>query len=201
MAKVSSAIGSITLKSALRLLRSGTPMLSKSSLAMRKFLRHIALAFALLVIPSAGVSASVAKALPGAELRGQATFRYLGFQLYDARLFTKNAAPLNWSEDFGLELTYKRKLTQYDMVEATLREMKRVGPSLPIRTDLERCYKGVSPGDRYLAVSEGPDTLRFWYNGSAICTLRHPGIKTRFMSIFLGENTRSTRFTRALKGQ
>lgn len=164
-------------------------------------MRNLALALALVVLPVSGMASTVAKVLPGAELRGTATFRYLGFQVYDARLFTKNAAPLNWSEEFGIELTYKRKLTQYDMVEATLREMKRTGPGVPIRTQLEGCYKGVSPGDRYLAVSQGPDAVKFWYNDSAICTLRHPDIKNRFMSIFLGENTRSARFTRALKGK
>ncbi|MGB7316660.1 MAG: hypothetical protein WBC85_01705, partial [Planktotalea sp.] len=125
----------------------------------------------------------------------------LGVQLYDARLFTKGGAALNWSQDFALELTYKRKLSQNDLVEGTLREMKRLGKPLPARAQLQACYQGVNPGDRYLAVSRGADQLDFWRSGRKSCTLRQSDIKTGFMTIFLSEKSRSPRFTRALLGQ
>ena len=41
----------------------------------------------------------------------------------------------------------------------------------------------------------------FWRNGRKTCTLTHPGVKKSFMSIFLGNNTRSASFTRQLKGR
>lgn len=137
----------------------------------------------------------------GAEQRGEAAFSFLGFQIYKARLFTQGGRPLDWSQDFGLELTYQRRLSQSDLVEATLREMARMGNALPIRGQLEQCYQPVSPGDSYLAVSDGPDRLTFWRNGIAVCTLTQTDIRTRFMEIFLGEDSRSARFTRALLGQ
>ncbi|MEP1327347.1 hypothetical protein [Pseudophaeobacter sp.] len=138
---------------------------------------------------------------PGVEERGEATFSFLGFQIYKARLFTQGGRPLDWSQDFGLELTYRRRLSQSDLVEATLREMTRMGNALPIRDQLEKCYQPVAPGDRYLAVSDGPNRLSFWRNGVTVCTLAQDNIKARFMEIFLGKDSRSTRFTRALLGQ
>ncbi|WP_122072344.1 hypothetical protein [Pseudophaeobacter sp. EL27] len=146
--------------------------------------------------------AALASNLPkGVEQRGEAAFSFLGFQIYKARLFTQAGRPLDWSQDFGLELTYQRRLSQSDLVEATLREMARMGNALPIRDQLEKCYRSVAPGDIYLAVSDGPDRLAFWRNGVAVCTLYQDNIKTHFMEIFLGNDSRSARFTRALLGQ
>ena len=137
---------------------------------------------------------------PFADIRGAATFRYLGVALYDASLFTPGGGALNWTRDFGLELRYKRTLSQKSLVDATLREMERLGADVPGRGKLERCFDDVGRGDSYLAVSQGPNAIGFWRNGRQVCTLSHPGIKRSFMSIFLGENTQSAAFTRQLLG-
>ncbi|MCI2395403.1 chalcone isomerase family protein [Aliiroseovarius sediminis] len=162
------------------------------------------LAAAMLVSASVPValaqSKTAAAVLPGAEVRGAATLRFLGFPLYQARLFTVGGAALNWSQNFGIELTYLRDLTQYDLVEATLREFKRTGGALPLEAQLNTCFKAVGNGDRYLAVSDGANKVAFWRNGQRTCTLSHPQIKRRFMGIFVGENTRSKSFTRKLLG-
>ncbi len=165
-------------------------------------MRSIALALALMAIgPLPAQATTVASALSGAELRGSATFRFIGFPLYEARLFTKGGAPLNWDADFGLELKYLRNLSESDLVEGTMRELTRTGPALPLRRALERCFRNVSKGDRFVAVSDGQDRIGFWHNGKRMCTLAYPQIKTRFMAIFLGDNTRSKSFTRKLKGE
>jgi hypothetical protein len=130
-----------------------------------------------------------------------ATYRFIGLPLYEVRLFTRAGTPLDWSTNFALELTYLRGLTEYDLVEGTLREMKRIGASLPARAQLERCYDAVRKGDRYFAVSQGPNKIGFWLNRVQTCTLSHPQIKRGFMAVFLGDNTRSQSFTRKLKGE
>ncbi|UWQ36783.1 hypothetical protein K3552_15055 [Leisingera aquaemixtae] len=163
-------------------------------------MRRLLLTLCLLAVPAAGFASSVQSLLPGAEQRGAATFRFLGSPVYEARLFTRGAAPLDWSQDFGIELTYQRRLSQKDLVESTLREMQRLGHPAPARARFEACFQAVSPGDRYLAVSQGPDRVKFLRNGRTACTLSQPGIKRGFMSIFVGANTRSARFTRALLG-
>ena len=161
-------------------------------------------AFAILcwfAVVAPAMASPVATALPGAEQRGQATYRMLGFPIYHARLFTLGGEPFSWNEDVALELNYLKKLKQNDLIESTMREMKRLGDPLPIRSQLTNCFYDVKKGDRYLAVSSGPDRIRFWRNEQLTCTLSYPGIKQGFMAIFLGDNTRSPAFTRKLRGQ
>ncbi|CUK08202.1 hypothetical protein RUE5091_03048 [Ruegeria denitrificans] len=163
-------------------------------------LRAALLSFALLV-PGGLAASSGLNALGDAQLRGTATFRYLGFPLYDAQLFTPGGAPFNWSEDFGLELKYHRNVTQKALINSTLNEMARIGHPAPVRDQLQTCFKAVNKGDRYLAVSEGPNMVSFWLNGRKTCTMSYPGIKRSFMSVFLGDNTRSAAFAQKLRGQ
>lgn len=164
-------------------------------------MRNLALILLLVGVPQLARSSPLETALAGAELRGSATFRILGLPFYDARLFTKAGEPLDWSSDFALELNYRRALSQFDLVQGTLRELERTGSALPARSQLEGCFQGVRKGDSYLAVSNGQNELGFWRNGKQSCTLAYPKIKTRFMAIFLGENTRSKSFTRQLKAE
>lgn len=132
---------------------------------------------------------------------GSGTFRFLGLPLYDAKLYTPGGAAFNWSEDFGLKLTYRKNLKQKALVESTLVEMARQGNPQPTQAQLEKCFQAVSKGDSYLAISEGPNKVGFWRNGTQTCTLASNDIKKSFMSIFLGNNTRSAGFTQSLKGQ
>ncbi|KPA19888.1 hypothetical protein shim_38470 [Shimia sp. SK013] len=163
-------------------------------------MRRLAVIIAVLLCALPAYASSVERELTGAQLRGTATFRYVGISLYEARLYTKGGAELNWSEDFALEVTYLRNLKERALVDSTMKEFTRAGGALPVRDRLEVCYQDVRKGDTYLAVSDGPDTLEFWLNDTPACTLRYPQIKTRFMAIFLGDNTRSKSFTAQLKG-
>lgn len=152
-------------------------------------------------LPALLEASPIKSAIKGAELRGAATFRLLGLPLYDARLFTKSGAPLDWGKDLALELKYQRNLSEFDLVEGTMRELKRTGGGLPVRAQLEACFQDIKKGDRYLAISNGQNELKFWLNNKPVCTLAYPRIKARFMGIFLGENTRSKSFTRKLRGE
>ena len=156
---------------------------------------------AALLAPSGLAASTVADALKNAELRGSATYRYLGLPVYDAQLFTQGGAPFNWNQDFGLELQYRRNISKKALINSTLDEMERIGLSLPVRDQLGTCFAAVKKGDRFLAVSQGPDKVDFWLNGRQTCTLSYPGIKRSFMSIFLGDDTRSAAFTQKLRGQ
>ncbi len=163
-------------------------------------LRIICLCVAMLA-PLCVQASTIASNLPGAELRGEAVFRLFGFPIYRARLYTQTGEPLNWDRDFALELTYLRALSRADLTKYTLRELERTGGALPVRRQLDRCFADVQKGDRFAAVSQGQDRIGFWLNGRRTCTLQHPRIKSRFMAIFLGDDTRSRSFTRKLRGE
>ncbi len=159
------------------------------------------LSLVLLLVPGGLLASPVFGQIENAGVRGAATFRFLGLPLYDARLYTPSGAEFNWQDDFGLELRYRRNLTQKDIVDATLQEMDRIGSSAPVKDQLEKCFVAVGKGDSYLAISQGSDRIAFYRNGQKTCTLAYPGIKRSFMSIFLGDNTKSASFTRRLRGQ
>ncbi|WP_420585681.1 hypothetical protein [Ruegeria sp.] len=174
----------------------------RPSLPRPKYKPFAAVILSIVMLTPGGLAASSGlKELDNPQLRGTATFRYLGFPLYDAQLFTPDGAAFSWSEDFGLELKYRRNVTQKALINSTLDEMKRIGRAAPVRDQLQTCFKAVSKGDRYLAVSDGPDTVSFWLNGRKTCTMSYPGIKRSFMSVFLGDKTRSAAFTQRLRGQ
>lgn len=154
------------------------------------------------LLAAKGLAASpIDEALKDAQLRGSATFRYLGLPIYDAKLYTPGGAPFSWNEDIGLQLTYRRNIKKKVLIESTLEEMARAGRSAPVQDQLETCFRAVTKGDRFQAVSDGPDAVEFWLNGQQTCTLTYPGIKRSFMSVFLGDMTRSASFTKKLKGQ
>ncbi len=155
-----------------------------------------------IILAPAGLAASpITQALTDAQLKGSATFRFLGVPVYDAKLYTPQGATFSWNEDVGLQLTYRKNLKQKALVESTLDEMARQGNPAPTQSQLEQCFKAVSKGDNYVAISEGANKVGFWRNGQKTCTLSYPGAKRAFMSIFLGNDTRSASFTRQLKGQ
>lgn len=142
----------------------------------------------------------VGSILPSAEQRGEATFRFLGIPMYKARLYTDGGRAFDWQQDFALDLTYQRNLTEYDLVVSTLREINQLGQTPTVRDQLIRCFDDVASGDSYLAVTDRADRIVLWRNGRSVCISSHPQIKRYFMSIFLDENTRSAKFTRNLRG-
>ncbi len=156
----------------------------------------------LLALPLICAGYLIAHAAPeGMMLRGQATFGHFGFAVYDARLFTPEGAALDWQADFGLELTYRRNISQKALIDSTLAEMQRIGHIAPPRPALADCFRDVRKGDRFLAVTQGADRIAFLFNGTPVCTLSHTGIRVGFMSVFLGDDSRSARFTRLLRGE
>ncbi|NOD76211.1 MULTISPECIES: hypothetical protein [unclassified Ruegeria] len=166
-----------------------------------KGILHAALLAAALLAPSGVLASPVTDELKDAQLRGSATFRYLGLPIYDAKLYTPGGAPFSWSEDIGLQLTYRKNFKKKALVNSTLDEMERIGRSAPVRNQLDQCFKAVTKGDSFLAVSDGPNKVSFWLNGQKTCTMSYPGIKRSFMSVFLGDNTRSASFTQKLQGR
>ncbi len=163
--------------------------------------RRAALLSLALLLPGGLAASPLSDAISDPELRGSATFRFLGLPLYDAKLYTPGGAAFSWNENFGLQLTYRKNLKQKALVESTLEEMARQGNPAPTEVQLQTCFQAVSKGDSYLAIAQGPNSVNFWRNGNKTCTLTNPGITRSFMSIFLGDNTRSASFTQQLKGQ
>ena len=154
------------------------------------------------LIASAAPASPVETAMKDPQVRGAATFRFLGLPIYEARLFTEAGKDLNPEAPHALELTYRRPAAEARIVKETLGQLRRLGFPTPdpLRKALDDCFADAGNGDRFLAIPRGPDRIDFWFNERPTCTLQHPGIRKGFMGIFLGDNSQSASFTRALKG-
>jgi len=88
-----------------------------------------ALAPAQSIAPASPAPAEVLREFDSPRLQGSGRMRFLAFDLYEARLWTPaEFRPARYSEAaFALELNYLRSLSTEVLVEASVREMRRLG--------------------------------------------------------------------------
>ena len=138
-----------------------------------------------------------------AEL-GKGAFRWLGFKVYDAQLFTPGGRGFDWDRPFALQLDYARKVRSEILLQASMDELMRMeGPRADhdgIRAKLTQCLRDLRPGDRVVSAPRGANTLDFWVNGAKTCRLQHVNIRDRYMAIWLSEDARDKALARQLRG-
>src|SRR5690606_6143104 len=122
-------------------------------------LRHIAHSCALSLLLLAGAAqASWQDALPEARLIGGGDLRLFGFRIYTARLWSPTE-PFRADAPFALELTYHRSIERDDLVEASLKEIRRLnGDAIDAaqlqrwQAQMRRAFVDVQPGERIIGV-------------------------------------------------
>lgn len=148
--------------------------------------------------------AELSRALPGAGLAGEAEVRWLGFTLYQAALYTPGGDRFDWGTPFALSLTYQRGLSHDRLLHATMAELTRLEGNRPdhpaLRATLESCYRDVTPGDRFTALTEARDRVSLWFNGQRACMLEAERIRERFLGIWLSDAARLPSLSRQLRG-
>lgn len=142
--------------------------------------------------------------LSGPEKIGEVNVRFLGIRMYDAALFTKGGDAFQWSRPFALELTYARSFGRDRLIKASLSELERMegeqSDHQTIATKLESCFRTVRASDRFVAIPDGRNLVRFYFNGTPTCALRHSGIRERLLGIWLSDTARDRRLSRLLRG-
>ena len=100
------------------------------------------------------VSPAASTPLEGARLVGQGTMRFLGFEVYRARLWAQPGfdADQYSAHPLALELTYQRNFTAQAIAKRSIEEMRRVAPFGPEQaerwqTALQAALPDVKPGD------------------------------------------------------
>lgn len=198
--------------------------ISSHSIPRRELLRRAATLMALpaaigvsnacLVPPARAASAlapsapeEVAVELPVARLQGQATMRYLGFEIYEARLWAApDFSPAHYAaHPFALELRYARSLDGAAIAERSLAEMRRVGPFDDIKAEgwrelLGRALPDVISGDRLTGVRAEGGATRFFRNGRPTAMIDDPEFARLFFGIWLSPRTSEPALRRGLIG-
>ena len=150
--------------------------------------------------------AEVARALPNAQLVGEASYGMMALRLFSAELWADGGA-FAWDRPFALSLTYDRPARSAALLNRAIREMGSRGAGnpralAPLRAQLARCLPNVAQGDRITGVSTGADTARFYHNGAQRCDVRWPGFRRQFFGIWLaGRDGPAARLSAQLRGE
>ena len=145
--------------------------------------------------------------LPLAKLIGQARLSVWGFKIYDARLWSPpglNAGNFA-SQPMALELAYLRDFTAADIVERSLKEMRR-SASVPATqaqqwtAEMLRVFPDVKAGDRVLFLHRPGISASFWLNGRPVGEIADPEFARLFFGIWLSPQTSEPAMRLALLG-
>jgi len=155
--------------------------------------------------PLFALEAEVAGPLSGARLVGQGTLRFLGFDVYRARLW---AAPGFDASDYAahplaLELTYHRGFSAEAIAKRSLDEMRRVGSFTPEQAArwqqaLQAALPDVKPGDRLLGVYQPGAGAVFRMGGRVVGEVPDAEFARLFFGIWLSPKTSEPALRQAL---
>ena len=143
--------------------------------------------------------------LAGARMVGQGTLRFLGFDVYRARLW---AAPGFEAADYAaqplaLELTYYRSFTAEAIARRSLEEMRRVGTFTPEQAArwqqaLQAALPDVKSGDRLLGVYRPGAGAVFRMGGRVVGEVPDAEFARLFFGIWLSAQTSEPALRQAL---
>lgn len=159
-------------------------------------------------VRAARAPAEIATEIPGAQLIGSGTLRWMGLRVYDARLWAAEALSAEtWaSRPFALELQYARALPGRRIAERSLVEMRRQR-ELPAADAerwldaLQRLFPDVAAGDRISGVHKPGQSARFHVNGRLAGELTDAEFARLFFGVWLSPQTSEPSLRDALLGR
>ena len=157
---------------------------------------------------SAAMPEELQEALPMAQALGTAKLRFLGLEIYQARLWVaKGFNASAWAQSpFALELNYARTLSGRLIAERSLKEMRRQA-SLDAQqetswlADMLLSFPDVRSGDRITGLYTPAQGARFWLNGQARLGLRDAECSRLFFGIWLSEASSEPQLRASLLGR
>ncbi|WP_166837771.1 chalcone isomerase family protein [Rheinheimera pleomorphica] len=151
------------------------------------------------------VMAFQVQATPELKTVGEGSYRYLFWQLYDARLATLDGAFSDYRKNAPvlLELTYKRDITKQQFIDATVDEWKKLGHSSAEQqqqwaAQLQTLWQDVKEGDRLAALLLDDGRVQFYFNGTETGVLDDTAFGAAFFDIWLHPDTSAPKLRRQL---
>lgn len=146
-------------------------------------------------------------AVPELETVGQGSYRYMLWQLYDARLASSdgNFVDYEQSTPLLLELTYKRNISRDQFIKATVDEWKKLKQTTSQQqqlwaTQLEALWQDVKKGDRLAALLLPDNTVEFYFNGNKTGVVADQAFGPAFFNIWLDSATSAPKLREQLTG-
>jgi hypothetical protein len=145
--------------------------------------------------PTVAIAAEVKAELPEARTVGSARMRFLGMDIYDARLFAPALKRNDYTAaPFALEVQYLRSFESASIAERSLKEMRRVGSISPEKEKswldaMRNAFPDVKSGDRITGFHKPGVGTRFFVNGLARASIDDPEFSRLFFGIWLSPHT------------
>ena len=143
--------------------------------------------------------------LPGVRLAGQGTRRFLGFDIYHARLWVSPGfQPDDYAaQPLALELAYQRHFTAQAIAQRSIEEMRRVGPftaqqATRLQQALQAALPEVQAGDRLTGLYRPGAGAVFQLQGRTVGEVANPEFARLFFGIWLSPKTSEPRLRQAL---
>lgn len=140
--------------------------------------------------------AEVVQAQPQATLSGRSTLRFLGLDIYEARLWAGPdfALPRYARHPFALELQYHRNLQGRRIAQRSLTEMRRQRDfpepqAAAWGEQMQALFPDVGPGDRLTGEHLPGSGARFWFNGRLLGEVHDAQFAQHFFGIWLSPDT------------
>ncbi len=136
---------------------------------------------------------------------GQIEFRWFGFSVYDATLFSPTGR-YDARSPYVLELTYRRALGGAAVAQTTLNEMQRLGFNNPEQGAkwqllLTDWFSGIEQGTKLAAMHNANGSTTFIRNGKQVLgTITDPTFSRYFFGIWLDEKSRAPKLRNQLIG-
>jgi hypothetical protein len=139
---------------------------------------------------------TAAAPLSGARLAGQGVLRFLGFEIYRARLWVQPGfeADNYGAHPLALELTYHRDFSAEAIAKRSLEEMRRVGSFTPQQAmrwqqALQAALPDVKSGDRLLGIHQPGAGAVFRMGGRVVGEVSDAEFSRLFFGIWLSPQT------------
>lgn len=139
---------------------------------------------------------SAAAPLSGMRLSGQGVLRFLGFEVYRARLWVPPGfdAANYGAQPLALELTYQRDFSAQAIAKRSIEEMRRVGSFSPEQATrwqqaLQAALPDVTSGDRLLGIHMPGAGATFKMGGRVVGEVADAEFSRLFFGIWLSPQT------------
>ncbi len=143
--------------------------------------------------------------MPGVQLAGEGTLRFLGFVIYQARLWV---SPGFEPEDYtarplALELIYHRGFTAQEIAQRSITEMRRIGTFTPQQAArwqqaLQAALPDVKAGDRLAGLYRPGEGVVFERDGRPTGEVKDPDFSRLFFGVWLSPQTSEPHLRKAL---
>lgn len=147
-----------------------------------------------------------AQAIPtDVKLVGQGQFSYLFWDLYQAELYTQDGGWSDYqqSSPLVLKLTYQRKITKKDFIEATVDQWKHLKGEVSVQHkawagQLAEIWTDVKKGDQLSCVLLPDNRVEFYFNNKLLGEVVDPSFGPAFLDIWLSEQTSAPKLRKQL---